>query len=384
MGQTAYRPHQVSALLAFAPMPVAPRALNAASILGVLDAAYDVDLDEAAWLAGVCAKLRPLIEEDGAGVHAFTVDLVAGKLGTPLLQGGSPSWERRWMRSWWTPFMLALDARSMQTLFSLASVSYATDLFAAAQAKVPTLSSLLHKSRLFERGVPRLDQRFEYPDSLNLVALDAEGRGLSLVANRTASSRQSPTRAQRSTLGALCGHLASAARLRRKVGNTTALLDGADAILDVRNGKLVHQASDPGGAPGRRVLEEAMPRLAQERRASSRSTGEVGETLSMWRALYAGGFSVLEVFTREGRRYVVARRNQPGRPAASASPLSDRELQVLALVARGHPTSEIAYELGLSISAVSRAVARSGHTLGVEGGDDLIVRARQLLSGGSK
>jgi len=360
--------------------------MNVASILGVLDAAYDVDLDEAAWLAGVCTRVRPLIEEEGAGVHAFTVDLVAGKLGTPILQGGSPSWERRWRRSWWTSFMLALDAPSMQRLFSLASVSHATDLLAAVEAKVPTLSSLLHKSRLFERGLPRLDQRFEYPDSLNLVALDAEGRGLSLVANRLAS-RQSPTRAQRTTLGALCGHLAAAARLRRKVRNTTALLDGADAIVDARNGKLVHQSSDPGGLPARRVIEAAMPGLAQARRAASRSTdelGDVGETLSMWRALYAGGFSVLAVITREGRRYVVARRNQPGRPAASASELSERELQVLALVARGHPTSEIAYELGLSVSAVSWAVARAGLTLGVEGGDALIVRARQLLSGGSK
>ena len=48
-------------------------------------------------------------------------------------------------------------------------------------------------------------------------------------------------------LGSLCAHLASAARLRRRLRPDQSLLDQSDAIVDSR-GKLVHLATDDEAA----------------------------------------------------------------------------------------------------------------------------------------
>lgn len=239
--------------------------------MAALDAAYDVEADDARWLTQVCEATRPLIDADDAGVHAFLVDVSSATptLGRPLLRGGDASWRRRWRKAWWEPFMLAMDASAMRSVLSFAPVSYATDLYAATRLKAPTLKALLQRQRLFERDRPRLDARFEYPDSLNLVALDSGGKGLVLVANRREMAAEPPSRAQRTVLGALCAHLASAARLRRQLGARTSLLDETDAIVDER-GRLVHLTSDAAGRGARQVATDMAPRLRQLRSTTSR------------------------------------------------------------------------------------------------------------------
>lgn len=359
-------------------------ALDAASVMSVLDVAYDVELSDARWLERICDTARPLLETDDAGVHAFYVDLSQPKpkLSTPLLKGGDGKWKRQWRTDWWEPFMLALDERAVRSILSFAPVSHATDLYMATRLQVPTLNALLQREQLFERNQPQLDNRFAYPDSLNLVAVDSGGIGLALVANRRTAALGPPSRHQRTVLGSLCAHLASAARLRRRLRAHTSLLDQSDAIVDER-GKLVHLASDDAAASARRAVEQAAPQLKALRSKKARpGKADAQETLALWRALYAGRFSVLDVFTRDGKRYVVARRNEPGAPAAAKNPLSEDELKVLSLWSRGHANGQIAYELGVSGSTVAGRLASSSQKLETTSADELMTRARTLLDGG--
>jgi DNA-binding NarL/FixJ family response regulator len=349
--------------------------------MSLLDAAYDVEADDARWLETVCERSRPLIESAGAGVHAFFVDLTTTTpvLSAPLLRGGDRAWQKEWPAAWWKRFMLALDAKALGALMSFAPVSHATDLYMAARLQVPTLNELLQREKLFARNRPQLDNGFAYPDSLNLVAVDAGGKGLALVANRREAALAPPTQHQRTVLGSLCAHLASAARLRRRLRGDQSLLDQADAVVDAR-GKLVHLAPDDE-AGAKRAVVEAAPQLDLLRKASSKRRPDAAETLSLWRALYAGRYSVLDVFSRDGKRYVVARRNAPRSPEAAAG-LTEKELAVLALFARGHARDQIAYELGLSPTTVLSRLASTKQKLATDTREELLARGRALLGQG--
>jgi FixJ family two-component response regulator len=75
------------------------------------------------------------------------------------------------------------------------------------------------------------------------------------------------------------------------------------------------------------------------------------EPLDLWQGLVAGRWSLVEQFDSDGRRFMVARRNDP--QVTDPRALNMRERQVLAYVAIGHPAKLIGYALGVSPSSVS-------------------------------
>jgi DNA-binding CsgD family transcriptional regulator len=87
------------------------------------------------------------------------------------------------------------------------------------------------------------------------------------------------------------------------------------------------------------------------------------EAVALWRALVAGRWSLVEHFDHDGRRYLLARRNEP--VAAKLAGLSLVEREVLALAALGHTNKLIAYQLGLTPSAVAMRLSRVAKKLGV-------------------
>ena len=100
--------------------------------------------------------------------------------------------------------------------------------------------------------------------------------------------------------------------------------------------------------------------------------------VDLWRGLVAGRWSLVDHFDTDGRRYLVARRNDPR--ALDPRALSDRERQVARFVALGHANKLIAYELGISEASVATHVRRAAAKLGVDGRVQLAERV-QVLGG---
>jgi DNA-binding NarL/FixJ family response regulator len=96
------------------------------------------------------------------------------------------------------------------------------------------------------------------------------------------------------------------------------------------------------------------------------------EAIALWRALVAGRWSIIDHFDSDGRRYLVARRNQPAPAARGLGVLSPRERDVLARAALGHTNKLIAYELGVAVATVASALASAAVKLGVATRAELI------------
>jgi DNA-binding CsgD family transcriptional regulator len=79
----------------------------------------------------------------------------------------------------------------------------------------------------------------------------------------------------------------------------------------------------------------------------------------VWSSLLGGGWRILDHFDDQGRRYVIACR--AGRSAA----LVPDEQVLVRRRARGDALKEIAADLGISISAVSRRLSGAMRKLGV-------------------
>jgi DNA-binding NarL/FixJ family response regulator len=76
----------------------------------------------------------------------------------------------------------------------------------------------------------------------------------------------------------------------------------------------------------------------------------------VWRGLVAGRWSLVEQVDTDGRRYLIAHRNDPTTPDLRA--LTSRERQVVGYADLGHSNKLIAYELGLSPSTVGVQLKR--------------------------
>jgi DNA-binding CsgD family transcriptional regulator len=89
-------------------------------------------------------------------------------------------------------------------------------------------------------------------------------------------------------------------------------------------------------------------------------------------ALADGEWGIVDDFDRDGRRYVVAIRSPRVRPGRRR--LTEREAQVVALVATGRRNREVARELGLGVSTVAGHIAMAMARWGVESRTALVTR----------
>jgi DNA-binding NarL/FixJ family response regulator len=94
--------------------------------------------------------------------------------------------------------------------------------------------------------------------------------------------------------------------------------------------------------------------------------------IAPWRGREARRWTLIEQLESGGRRYVLARENEP-QPAQPA-PLSAREREVVGLAALGRSNKWIAHELGLAHSTVRVLLARAAAKLGVDCRAALIAR----------
>ena len=125
----------------------------------------------------------------------------------------------------------------------------------------------------------------------------------------------------------------------------------------------------------RRSLADAVRRMDRARGALRRADPE--EALGLWRGLVDGTWSLVDHCDSDGKRYVLARRNEPG--VRDPKALTQRERSVAAFAAMGHQDKFIGYLLGISAGTVSEHLQSARRKLGLTSRAELIRRFACLL-----
>jgi DNA-binding CsgD family transcriptional regulator len=158
----------------------------------------------------------------------------------------------------------------------------------------------------------------------------------------------------------IAAHVGAAFRIRRQFadreqGARDPMALAAEAVL-TPNGKVAHAAPVAQGDAARTALCNAVRAIDRARGTLRRSDPQ--RAVELWQAMVAGRWSLVDHFDSDGRRYVLAHRND-ARVPEDARGLTLRERQVLAHVALGQSNKVIAYELGLSKSTIAGHLARA-------------------------
>lgn len=315
--------------------------------LAIVETAYRLDGSTDEWLTTVLHAARPTLER-GLGLVGMRFRVTEeSKLefdGPPAVVGPVPAaFEEFCFR---TPS--ALGPPQVRNTWAH---PLALDTSSAARAREPGVEELFdaERSRLAER-VYAAGVR----DSVVAKMVDADRNGCLLGAPlpRECSAQAGEEARWRLVMA----HLMAALRLRRRLARG----DG-DAVV-APDGRVVHAQSGARPRSARDALRRAA--LAVDRARSSKGRRDPDAALQAWQGLVSGRWSLVDRFDSDGRRYLIARRNDP--TVAWPSSLSERERQVAAFAALGHTNKRIAYTLGLSPSTVSSHLRSAMRRLGVE------------------
>jgi DNA-binding CsgD family transcriptional regulator len=211
-----------------------------------------------------------------------------------------------------------------------------------------------------------LEQSFGWRDILIVGGMDPSGHGAYFGLGLPEKTRL-PARMLRKW-ARVAVHLATARRLRgRLAAAEIASPESADAIL-TPGGRVEHVQEEAHPAQAREQLKDAVRTTERARGRLRRSEPE--QAVELWRGLVSGRWTLVDHFESDGKRYVLARRNDV-RVGGLAS-LTLRERQAVAYAALGHTNKLIAYEMGLSASTVGVLLHRAGRKLGTSTREALV------------
>jgi DNA-binding CsgD family transcriptional regulator len=320
--------------------------------LAAIRAAYVTEAVDESWLRGVLEAAAPGLDQ-GLGMLAYFFDASDARrlrVWAPAVVGAVPSgWRDAWTRN------LATTAED---------VEHTRRLYLSGSA-VKTVSERLGKKpeRVSEyAGAAQLGMR----DFLGVVATDPTGLGSVLCVNLPRA--RVPTRGEVEVWSRVAAHIAAGLRIRRQLALLPEMRP--EAVLR-SDGKLEHAEPPAAGARARQALRDAVVHLERTR---ARGKSDPAEAIAEWRALVAGRWSVIDHFDSDGRRYLLARRNDPG--ARPRQRLTARECQTIGYAALGHSNKLIAYELGLAESTVATHVSNAAAKLGCSSRTALVQLAR--------
>jgi DNA-binding CsgD family transcriptional regulator len=293
------------------------------ALVDLAQAAYATESDDAAWLARLHASADRLLDT-GMGSIGYFVDAgaqrIAGIVGDELLAGAV------------VPMHAAHGAGAFDVYFQPRATSLKRFYGGTQDARIgeflgPTAG-----------------------DIWGITCVDARGRGVVLTAPQ-GTRRTLPLGTRAWTMAAV--HIATAWRMRTRADR------GVEAVLS-KTGKLLHR--EPSAEGSEKALAAAVVRRGEALRGASSVGSEAA--LAAWRSLTDGRWSIVEAVESDGKRYLVARRNELDTPDAPTA-LTDLERQVCAMAAAAHSQKLIAYELGIHPSAVVRNLASGMAKLGV-------------------
>ena len=326
-------------------------------ILAALDAAYDLVADDQDWLSALLGAVAPALDR-GLGLVAFFYDIsnsarVGSSNGVGLRVDPEALANVAPLMQAYAPELIERSLGGPQLVGT--TFEYLGMVPPAAPGGAPSVRDLI------DIGLPaayletmRTSQGVE---ALCVRAHRPEGLGLLIGATLARYGRTSkPFRARWSRVSA---HIASAWRLRDQLRQTGRPLGTPAAVLTPA-GKLEAVAFDP--SRGQRDVLKAAVRDRERARGPLRREAP-DEARDLWQGLVQGRWSLVDQIDRDGRRFVLARRNEPATPALPG--LTVRERQVVSLASQGYANKLIAYSIGLSVSTVATHLARAVPKLNV-------------------
>jgi DNA-binding CsgD family transcriptional regulator len=309
--------------------------------ISVVEAAYDLESDTRGWLAGLLERAAPHLDRGFGLAGAMWRPGQGVELATIATHGMSDR-----VRD-------ALLAASRTEAAHQQSISGM--ILGTATRRLGLDLHEMMKTDVYERHLRPVG----ICDTLSFRVPDPSGL-LVLLSAPQPDARQ-PSNPETTRWGRIGAHVAAGARLRGsrwdRSGDPS---KGADAVLSP-SGAVHHAEKAAQGRATRDALRTAARAID---RARSKARSDDDGALDLWRGLVAGRWSLVDRFDTDGRRFVVARKNDPQVPDPRA--LSMRERQVLAYVALGHPLKLVAYTLGLTVSTVALHRKRAMRKLGLK------------------
>jgi DNA-binding CsgD family transcriptional regulator len=328
-------------------------------LVDILEAAYRFDDDETVWLRGVAEASRPLLD-NGLGTLFYSYRAEAAFV--HLESMGALGCSEGLLGALFAPVIAARD-----------------ELQALAQAHrtlpMQTLRAILRPLPEIEQTYAQRLQQLGFADLVVANATDPSGRGCVILAPLAAKTRMSQRKVH--AWNRVAAHVAAGRRVRQALaalrGPGTGEL-AAEAVL--RPDGRLEEAGPEVDASARKALRQAALSIDRARGRLRKTNPD--EALSTWHALTAGRWTLLDRFDQDGRRYLVAHRNDPHAPDARA--LTLRERQVLEYAALGHSNKLISYEMGLHQSSVSRHLRDAGIKLRAATRVELVRRYFELVN----
>lgn len=293
----------------------------AANAIAVVEASYAFAGDDRAWLAGVSTAAKPLLDA-GGGIVAYFYDLrrpVDGQLTPPLTFDTSDDF-----------------ARTLVAVHGKRSARDRERPYVRPAAFVTSSQLYGPRATASDPGARESAAR-GYADFARVCAAAGERHGCVVGAPLVALSHVG--RADAARWEKLTSHVAAALRLRRALATPGAIFDAA--------GKVHHAHED---APIDRLRRAA---AAIDRARTRRVRRDPDAALSLWNAVVAGRWTLIDRFDRDGRRFWIAHENTELDPRG----LSRRERAVAAHLARGLSNKQIAGALGISEGTVAAHAA---------------------------
>ncbi len=323
--------------------------------IDVVEASYDLDVDERTWLANLARLVRPLLD-GGHGMLAYKFDT------------SKPP-------SQWYDDAAALD-------FDRADIPWIAEM----QASAPAMTKQFHVDFDGLLGLQDLasklglgDVREGFPispyfkrtglvDVIVLQTLEPGQRGV-VFASPQPVRRTFDLRTRR-LWARINSHIAAGRRLRAAVAEDTAI----EEVVLTPAGKVEHAEGEGISVTARTALRAAVQRTEKARGKLRRTDPE--RATDAWTALVSGRWSLVDRYERGGRRYIVARRNEHA--VRDPRALTQRERAVAHLAALGKSNKLIGYELGLAGSTIGSHLSTVMRKLGAGSRVELIQMIHQL------
>lgn len=156
----------------------------------------------------------------------------------------------------------------------------------------------------------------------------------------------------------IAAHLGAGLRLCGRPPSPEA--DDVECVL-MPGGRVVHARGSAEGKQERERLRAAAKDVDRARTRRGRS--DPNAALELWRGLFSGRWSLVDHFDGDGRRYLLARRNDPD--VAGPPGLSLRQRQILFFASAGWSNKEIGYALGIREGTVAAHLLRALDKLGL-------------------
>jgi DNA-binding CsgD family transcriptional regulator len=317
------------------------------ALLWVVRAAYDVEVPTEDWIARVMHAAAPALDF-GLGIAGMTFRVDSDRLTI-------------------TSPVVATDGvpRGLAQIVMENAKSIPPEHVRVTWGGPESLGSA---SSIFRRSYPNLRfaawEGFEacrqlgIRDQVAAKAIDPSGAGCILMANLDREIDVDRRRSRR--WSRVMAHVLAGLRLR-------SALEAPEAVVDL-SGRVVHAEGEAQSRSSCEALRQAALRIDRAKRKQALENPHIA--LEEWRALVAGRWSLVDSFERDGRRYLMARRNDPRLEFPRA--LSERQRQIVAYAAQGHSNKYIAYALGLAPSTVATHLAAAMQRLGAHTRTDLV------------